>query len=218
MEQDPAQLLLPPGSRILYIGPPKTGTTSLQESVHASRDILMDHGVYYPGFGPDHRHGIFAVLGHAFKLDKSLARHISRSEAGRVPSMKHWHALLDEVHAEKSRRVLVSHEAAAQASDELARTFVEAFGANRTHIVITLRPPSAILPSLWTQSLRYRETDTFDRWLQRVYGKAEPALPDGRQRYLDQGGLVERWAQAAGRENVTVIVLEPAQNPANRNI
>ena len=55
---------------LLHVGPPKTGTTSLQHAFDENRQILIDHGIYYPQgakqlvgrvFAPSH-HGVFIDL------------------------------------------------------------------------------------------------------------------------------------------------------------
>lgn len=33
---------------LLHVGPPKTGATSLQHAFDENRQILIDHGIYYP--------------------------------------------------------------------------------------------------------------------------------------------------------------------------
>ena len=40
-------IVLPEGTILLHIGPHKTGTTSLQNSVRANRDEILRQGVYY---------------------------------------------------------------------------------------------------------------------------------------------------------------------------
>ena len=37
------------GTRVLHIGPHKTGTTGLQRAFWASRDLLTEHGVLWAG-------------------------------------------------------------------------------------------------------------------------------------------------------------------------
>ena len=50
---------LPIGSRILHIGPPKTGTTALQAAFHLNRPAIESQGVHYASNG---RHAMTAVL------------------------------------------------------------------------------------------------------------------------------------------------------------
>ncbi|MEN5072959.1 hypothetical protein ABE437_04005 [Isoptericola cucumis] len=115
-----------------------------------------------------------------------------------------------DIEAEPSRRVLVSHESAASASAPMARKFVDQLGDGRAHVVITLRSPAAMLPSRWVERLKSGTSVTFEDWLARVYGRTRPPIPERLARTLDLAGLVERWADAAGPENVTVIIADEA--------
>jgi hypothetical protein len=42
-------LLVPEGTRLLHIGPPKTATTTVQRALNAARDDLLAQGVRYVG-------------------------------------------------------------------------------------------------------------------------------------------------------------------------
>ena len=46
-----AAALLEPGTRLLHIGPHKTGTTAVQGALHLARERLAAEGVVYPGRG-----------------------------------------------------------------------------------------------------------------------------------------------------------------------
>src|SRR5699024_7146530 len=89
--------------------------------------------------------------------------------------------------------------------------FVKALGAGQTHIAIALRSTADRLPSHYIQRLKGRHSEGFERWLQRYHGGADCAPPAAMQRYYDLSGLVERWAAAAGAENVMVIVTDKAR-------
>ena len=44
-----AAVLLEPGTRLLHIGPHKTGTTAIQGALHLARERLAGERVVYPG-------------------------------------------------------------------------------------------------------------------------------------------------------------------------
>src|SRR5699024_5734384 len=99
-------------------------------------------------------------------------------------------------------------EIAAEADEVTARRLVDGLG-EATHVVVTLRNLTSVLPSMWTQRLKAANTDEFDTWLERAIGEApERPLPTGIQRQLDHAGLVERWVSVLGRENVTVVIVD----------
>jgi len=206
--QESESFVLPPGTRALYIGPPKSGTTALQAAASAARDELYTHGVVYPGSGESHHREIYAFMGRRDRRGKSTRGRMTRQDIGRAPAPGEWAALMDEIRAEPSRRVLISHESAARATRRMARRFVDELGADRIHIIITLRPPADVLPSRWSELVKEGMTDTFDGWLRRLYLGQGRRLARGTRRYLNQAGLVRRWAAVAGPENVTVIVVD----------
>src|SRR5699024_844394 len=87
-----------------------------------------------------------------------------------------------------------------------AKSFVEALGTERTHIAITLRPMSDMLRSHWIERIKSGERKSFDEWLKTILDPAESSISINLQRQTDQAALVERWANAVGSENVTVII------------
>jgi hypothetical protein len=190
-------LELPPRTRLFHIGIPKSGTTSLQAAARASRDQLRRHGVLYPGSDINHRLAVLGFMGRRWGTPGEPA-----------PPREHWDELMHEVDAESKRRVLISHEFASESDDEMARAFVDALG-ERTHIVVTLRSPGAILPSAWQQYVKTGIDMTFDDWLGAVLADP-PDLSVTRtfHRRNDQGTVVRCWADAAGADRVTVVVLD----------
>lgn len=209
--QESASLLLPPGMRLLHIGPPKTGTTALQLAAAKARSELYNNGVYYPGTGIHHRRPFMALMNRRDGEGESTPRGVPLDEAKQVPRETEWSSLVTDIDAESSRTSWIGHESIARASDAMANRIVEELGRGRVHVTITLRPLSAILPSRWIQNLKdglASASEPFDHWLERIYLESDPPISKGMRRYLDQGALVERWTRAAGPENVTVIVVD----------
>jgi hypothetical protein len=67
-----------------------------------------------------------------------------------------------------------------------------------------------MLPSIWQEYNKAGNTGVFEDWLKRVLERPRPQdVIDRVHRRHDQGMLVRRWAEAAGPENVTVVVLDP---------
>lgn len=201
-------LLLPAGSRLLYVGPPKTGTTALQHAAARARDELRKHHVCYPGRSVDHRRPVYALLGRPDDANRSVRAGATRAQGRQVPPRAEWDDLMAEADSDPTQRVLISHEGAAEATDEAAMTFVHELGPGRAHVVFTLRSPASMLASRWVELLKNGRSETLDAWLRRVYGRTDRPVPEQMLRSLDAAGLVERWARAAGPENVTVIVVD----------
>src|SRR5690625_1076722 len=84
--QESESFVLPPGTRALYIGPPKSGTTALQAAASAARDELYTHGVVYPGSGESHHREIYAFMGRRDRRGKSTRGRMTRQDIGRAPA------------------------------------------------------------------------------------------------------------------------------------
>ena len=194
--------LLPEGTRLLHIGPPKTGTSALQSACHASRAAMRAQGVRYAGGARQASTAAYAVTRRA------------HPSTGKPPSMRHWNSLLREVRRAHETRVLISSEFFAGASDDQARKIVRDLDPQKTHVVVTLRPLAKILASRWQQNVQEGARIQYVEWLREVLD-----APDGehgkrfwsRQRH---DMLVRRWADAAGPDRVTVIVVDELDHGA----
>jgi hypothetical protein len=188
----------PEGSRILHIGPPKTGTTALQGACWQARDALKAQGVIYAG-------GQLHAIGAARAV---TGRPLITSERREVPPIRLWQALVAEMERAGTARTLYSSEALAEATDEAVRRIVDDVGPS-IQVLVTLRPIDAVIASNWQQGIQQGGVQSLDDWLRRVLdGSGEAAT--GLLRVLRHGELVDRWAAVAGRERVTVLVLDPA--------
>lgn len=200
MSDDP--WLLPPHTTLFYIGPPKTGTTAVQAAAAACREELLGHGVLYPGKGVNHRKAVNAFL------ERGFGWRVEGERVSSAPSIGVWTALLEEIRAEKDRRIWFGHEYAASATQEQAQQWRDELGPS-LHIALTLRPYAKMLPSMWQETLkRNGGRGSFDGWLKKVLKPKKVGSPERRVRY-DHAALIDRWCGLVGPENVTVVPLDP---------
>ena len=189
-------LLMPEGTRLLHIGPAKTGTTSLQSGFHFNREALEPHGVHDAGRGTQPRAAAGAVA-----LGKRIAGHRSGVEA--------WPRLVEEVQGSAAKRVVISSETFARAGDAGAKTVIDAFGAERTHVVITMRPLVDMLSSSWQQFVQTGSIERYEAWLDRMLNSRDTVTGSQpefwRKTRIDV--LARRWGGLVGAENVTVVSL-----------
>ncbi len=188
---------LPERARLFHVGIPKSGTTSLQMAASAGREALRSHGVLYPGTKLNQRD---AVLGF-------MERRWGWTSDG-IPPHREWDLVMEEIEEDAELRVLFGHEFASESDAETAKRFVAAIG-DRCHVAVTLRSPGSILPSAWQQYVKAGVPIAFDAWLEAVI--ADPpdrSVTKGFHDRNDQAGVVQRWAEAAGADRVTVIVLD----------
>ena len=189
---------LPAGTRLLHIGPHKTGTTSIQGALFAAKDQLPAYGVEFPAHT---RHPMEAALA-------ACARPAMMGDT--VPTDRHWTKLLEQVGATGKRTSVVSSEFFADAEDDatIAR-IVEQLGGDRVHILVTLRPLAKIMPSQWQQYVQNGLRLGYEDWLKHMLKKTpyEKPTPSFWRRHRHDR-LVERWARVVGPERITVVVVD----------
>jgi hypothetical protein len=189
---------LPAGTRLLHIGPHKTGTTSVQGALFAARDLLPEHGVVFPAHS---RHPMEAVLA-------ACARPAMMGDT--APTEKHWTRLLEQVRATGGKTSVISSEFFADTEDDdtIAR-IVGQLGGERVHVLVTLRPLVRIMPSQWQQYVQNGLRMGYEDWLTHMLRKAPYEQPNPsfwRRHRHDR--LVERWVRAVGAQRVTVVVVD----------
>ena len=191
-----AAVLLEPGTRLLHIGPHKTGTTAIQGALHLARERLAAEGVVYPGRGRQPLWPILAVTGQPALL------------GGPRPEISYWDNLVREIRAAGDQRVVLSSEFFAEADDATARRVIADLGGTRVHVVVTLRSLTRILPSQWQQYLQNGFHFRYLEWLEGILSDPPRTPTPGFWRRHRHDALVARWAAENGPENLTVIVLD----------
>jgi hypothetical protein len=197
-----ATTALPSGSRIVHIGPSKTGTTSLQAAMWDARERLRAQGIEYAG---DSRHSATAARAGA-------RMHDVRGSDIEDPPPWMWKALVREIQDSHADRVVLSSEFLAHADDAAIRSIVDQIGPATIQIVVTLRPLAKMLSSLWQQRLQVGGTLTFTDWLETQLGR-EGTVPARRLWHRHRHDrLVERWARVVGPDRMTVVVVDSADH------
>jgi hypothetical protein len=197
MAPETARLLLPDGTRLVHIGPHKTGTTSLQAAFHTRRAALAANGVRYAGRNSQVVLPVMAVIGRT---------HMPYGP--QPPPIKYWHDLVREVDHASEPRVVISSEFFSEATPADVVTIVNDLDPSRVHIVVTLRPLARILASQWQQFVQAGTQTAFDDWLVAMFdspGAGQGPLFWRRHRHDE---LIARWAAVVGSANVTVIALD----------
>jgi hypothetical protein len=193
----PDDLTLAAGTRLLHIGPHKTGTTALQGAFHLARARLGAHGVFYAGADRSPVRATLAVTGRPAMLGEAS------------PDIALWDKLVRTVREAGDQRVVISSEFFDDADDAVARRVVADLGGPRVHVVTTLRPLARVMPSQWQQYLQNGLRTPYLEWLDGMLRKQpyDQPTPTFWQRHRHDK-LIARWAAAAGVPNVTVIVVE----------
>jgi uncharacterized membrane protein YgcG len=188
---------IPLGARLLHVGPPKTGSTALQDALHQSRPALRRQGVTYVSRG---RHELIPA----------------RYATGRLPSgpkwawaERRWHELVAALREEGPERKIYSSEYLADATDDQVARIVDAVGPEDLYVVITLRPLVDIVPSQYQQYLQGGLTEDYESWLEVTFNHPPYTGPTPWfwQRHRHDA-LVQRWVRAIGAERVIVVVTD----------
>lgn len=185
---------LPVGTRLVHIGPPKTGTTTLQAACDRSRRAVLAQGVRYAGRRRHSREAVIAATGTGPGTGQGSAR-----------GQREWQAIIREVRSARDDRVLFSSERLSHARPDAIKQIVEQLGGHQVHVAVTVRPITRVLQSQWQQSVQSGLVTSLEGWLRDVL-EARPDDPKSvlyRQRH---DRLIERWADVVGTDSVTVIV------------
>lgn len=192
-----SDLLLPERSRLVHIGMPKSGSTAIQEAAQAARTDLLDHGAIYPGKDINH-------IKAAAWLTSTPLHYLPDPQ----PLERWWDAVKDEIDAAADKRVLFSYEAICWTDIAGARRTVEGMDGP-THGLLVLRNLGSFAPSVWQQNIKSGRTHSYHGFLKGVFDSPDPAAALSPGLHQDDGyDLPGRWAEALGRENLTVVVLE----------
>lgn len=188
------------GTRLLHIGPHKTGSSAVQNALHHSREDLARHGVHYAGRGQRPR-----------RAGWSIGLPGQRAGAPR-PSEWFWDDLVADITGAGEATVCVSNEDFSRAGPAQRERIVGELGQGRHHVVAAARPLHTFLPSLWQERAKAGVALGWEDWLRIVLtrGKDQPFHFERANvwRAHDVRGMVERWSEAAGADRITVVVLD----------
>src|SRR3954449_4904830 len=128
----------------LHIGPPKTGTSFIQDTLSAWHDELQAAGTLYPS-KPARIHFYAALdargkLGHGIQVGE---------EHERTQAKGAWNDLIATVKAFEGGASIISHEVFSSADDEHAQAAVRDLADTDLHLVVTARDPARQVMSAW---------------------------------------------------------------------
>ena len=121
---------LPADAVLVHVGFHKTGTTALQDALARVRPDLLEVDVLYPGELRSHHRAAMAVTERTWGWG---------DQGGRKHRPKYWDDLVAASGAHPGR-VMISSEALSLAREPAIDRMVAELGADRLHVVGTLRP------------------------------------------------------------------------------
>ena len=197
-ELDRNQLLLPVGTRLVHIGPSKTGTTSVQAAMWGAREAMRRQGVRYAG-----------RMRHSEGAARAIAGLKSPfSDEGERAPMRLWDQLVGDIREADEPRLVFSSELLAHAHTDRIERIASELDPARLQVAVTLRPLTRILASQWQQNVQAGQTESFEAWLRFLFDRpaGSPEAPWWHRHRHDR--LVARWAAVVGADRVTVVVVD----------
>ncbi len=195
----------------LHIGPPKTGTTYLQDIVWRNRDSMRQRDLAFPGRPGEHFHAALDLRGIAFGGydNPTVAGAWSRLAAKALASPT------GKALASPTGKALISHEILAGATPDEIERAVASLRPATVQVVYGARDLARQLPAVWQESLKNRRSRGFDAFLSTAL---RPRLsddePTGFWRAQDPVATLRRWAAVLSPEHIHVVTLPQPGAPA----
>lgn len=188
----------------LHVGPPKTGTTYLQDVLWRNRALSRSHDLDLPGSRVDHFQAALDLRGISFGGYDNPDVHGA------------WDRLVGQALQTDLGKVLISHEVLAGATDSQIEQAVSSLAPATVHVVYGARDLARQLPAVWQESLKNQRTRTFEAFLAAAL-KPRPSIeePRGFWRSQDSVATLERWASAVPPHRIHVVTLPQPGAPAN---
>jgi hypothetical protein len=185
----------------LHVGEPKTGTTFLQQIMWRNRGELAAQGVALPGHHPqDH-----------YRASQDL-RGVAKLAADPVGDWTgEWDILASQARQAPGVTV-ISHELFSAADAGQADHAVRSLQPADVHIVLTVRDMATLLPAEWQETVKHRNSLSWEEWLSDVIDR-ESVAADRRQwwfwRVHDSLEILRVWSRLLPAGNVHVITTAP---------
>lgn len=184
----------------LHVGPPKTGTTYLQEFLWSNRRALADAGVLYPGDRP----------GRQFKAVLDLRG--TGFAGNEIEGVSGSWARISEQVQEWTGRSVISHEIMAALTHEQAQRAMDSLVPHPVHVVLTLRDFSRIVPATWQETAKNRFVESWAEFLDRVRPR-EHDRDRNFWSFQNVPGILRMWADLVPVENIHVVTVPPPGAP-----
>ncbi len=185
-----------PPAVYLHVGPPKTGTTYLQDVLWLNQRRLETRGLTLPGGPQEHFHAALDLRGIAF----------GGFDNPDVPGS--WARLAARA-VQTAGKAVISHEVLAGAQPDQIAEAVSSLAPAHVHVVYAVRDLARQLPAVWQESLKNRQTRSFRRFLDRAL-RPGAAVDSGFWRAQHPVAVLDRWAQHVPSDRITVVTLPPA--------
>jgi len=193
----------------LHVGEPKSGTTFVQHVLWSNRDLLARQGVLLPGLHPQEH----------YRAQLDLRRVEPAPDDPTGSWVGEWDLLAKQA-LQADRAAVISSELLAAATPEQIAHARQTLDGADVHVVLSVRDFVSLLPAEWQETVKHRNTSTWDEWV-RVIRDSDPSGPRGRRRRRarwfwrvhDTMAVLARWGEGIPAERVHVVTLPPPGSP-----
>lgn len=188
---------LPADAILLHIGPYKTGSTAIQQALSDQREVLAEHGVYYPD-----------GWRRLFREGHSLMQWSPRGRP--VPPVSVWDDFAAGIRARTDQRVCLSTEDFGRIREPAkSRKVVEDLGVDRLHVIAVARAYHRLMPSHWQERVKSHERRSYDEWLRELL-ETDDSHEVHRSFWTshDLEFMAARWLDRLPPERFTVVVTD----------
>jgi hypothetical protein len=123
-----------------------------------------------------------------------------------------WARLAEEVRSFDGNAV-ISHETFARASGRQIERIVESFDTSDLQVVLTVRDLGRQIPAVWQETLKNRATGSYEQFLADIFVNVDVGPHKFFWKPQDIAGLVRRWVQQVGSDNITLVTVPPTGAP-----
>lgn len=185
----------------VHVGPPKTGTTFLQQVLWRNRETLRQDGILYPA--PSR-------AAHALAAADLRGALYNGYRNPAVPGS--WDKVAVQVR-QWPRTSVISHEWLAFARARHARRAVRSLQPAEVHVVVTLRDVGRQVPAVWQEQIKNGQQFGYGEFLASLARPDDAGPGQAFWRSQDPRGLLRRWSSAVPPERIHVVTVPPSGSP-----
>ncbi len=191
-----------PPTVFLHVGPPKTGTTYLQEVMWRNHERLAELDVTFPYRPVDHFRAGVELRGIEF------GGYVDPQTKGA------WRRLTQQALKAGTGKVVISHEVLAAATDQQIEVAVRSLEPAEVHVVYGARDLARQIPAVWQESLKNRRRRPYGPFVKSVLRSRSGARSKAAfWRAQDAVAVLDRWAQHLPLQRIHVLTLPPRDAP-----
>lgn len=181
----------------LHVGLPKSGTSYVQGTLTANKDVLKGAGLLFPGE---------AWVDQVRAVQDVRKMHVAPSKRKGVPGA--WQKLVAEI-SDWHGDAMISMEWLGPAAQDRIQAMVDDLSPARVQVIFTVRDLARTVPAAWQEFMQNREEWTWPEFLDGVVAEDHSSTLPG-SRFWSQQNLAEllgNWTSVVPLEDVHVVTL-----------